>query len=428
MRITYIHQYFNSPSLMGGTRSYEMARRFVEAGHSVDLISTWRDSGQCQKAHRLDKIDGIRVHWLDIPYSNHMGYPERIRAFLSFALAASRKAVQIKADIVFATSTPLTVALPGVYAAKRLKVPMVFEVRDLWPEVPIAIGALKNPLLIASARWLERFAYRNSAHIVALSPGMADGVVRTGFPSDRVSVIPNCCNIESFQVSPDKGQDFLKKHPQLLGGPLVVYTGTLGMANGVTYLVDIAHAMRDIDSNVRFLIVGDGKEIRAVESRARELDVLNKTLWMLPAVSKHEIPAILSSATVATSLFKDLPELWHNSANKFFDALAAGRPIMVNYQGWQADLLSDSGAGISVPPTDLQSAAKTLHSFLADENRLRKARQASTKLAKSMFDQNDLARKLLSILVQESNSKRIGKQDWHEVGNGKDVSSLSGML
>jgi len=407
MHILYIHQYFNTLSQRGGTRSYEMARRFVAAGHSVDVITSWRHSSEEAARYRLEEINGIKIHWLRVPYSNHMSYRERIQAFLKFALAASHKAVQIGGDIVFATSTPLTIALPGIYAAKRLRVPMVFEVRDLWPEVPIAIGALRNPVLKASARWLERFAYRNSSHVVALSPGMADGVVRAGYSKDRVSVIPNCANIDMFQVGDDERERFLRKHPQLFGGPLVVYTGTLGMANGVAYLVDIAHAMQSIDPSVRFLIVGGGKEEEVVRSRATELGVLNENLWMLPPVPKNEVPAILSSATVAVSLFIDLPELWHNSANKFFDALAAGRPIMINYQGWQSELLRKSGAGISVPPADPVTAARMLHSFLSDRELIDKASQASEQLADTMFNQDDLAKKLLSVLIHEADGANI---------------------
>ena len=175
MRITYLHQYFNTPEMSGGTRSYEMARRLVAMGHEVNMITSWReDDGR--KGWFETAEAGIKVHWLPVPYSNKMGFKERISAFFRFAWGAARKAASLPADVVFATSTPLTIALPGVYAARRQKAPMVFEVRDLWPELPIAIGALKNPFLQFMARQLELFAYRNSKAIVALSPGMRDGV------------------------------------------------------------------------------------------------------------------------------------------------------------------------------------------------------------------------------------------------------------
>ena len=188
MKITYLHQYFNTPDIPGGTRSYEMARRLVAMGHEVNMLTTWRKEKE-QWLPRFPKNKsgwfetyeaGIKVHWLPVPYSNRMGFGERIRAFFQFALRGAQRAAALDADIVFATSTPLTIALPAVYAARRRKVPMVFEVRDLWPEMPIAMGALQSPLQIRAARALESWAYRNAAAVVALSRGMKQGVVDTG--------------------------------------------------------------------------------------------------------------------------------------------------------------------------------------------------------------------------------------------------------
>src|SRR5690606_3755255 len=138
MKILYLHQYFNTPNMSGGTRSYEMAKRLVAAGHEVHMITSW-----VQETNHLDwfneEIDGIKVHWFPNPYSNKMSYKQRIQAFLRFAYASMQKIATIPADIVFATSTPLTIAIPGVLGARKQKIPMIFEVRDLWPEVPIAM-------------------------------------------------------------------------------------------------------------------------------------------------------------------------------------------------------------------------------------------------------------------------------------------------
>ena len=170
LKIVYLHQYFNLPSDAGGTRSYEMARRLVAWGHEVHMVASSRDAEPNWRCGwRETEESGIHVHWLPVPYSNAFSYAARTRAFFEFAWGAELKAASLEGDVVFATSTPLTIALPAVYAARRKQIPMVFEVRDLWPELPIAMGALRRPLLIAAARCLERFAYRNSAHIVALS-------------------------------------------------------------------------------------------------------------------------------------------------------------------------------------------------------------------------------------------------------------------
>lgn len=387
--------------MSGGTRSYEMARRFVRAGHEVHIISSYRDNDHFCGSWWTEMVEGIHVHWLAVPYSNKLSYGKRIKAFVHFAWAAARKAYKVGGEVIFATSTPLTIALPGIYASRRLNVPMVFEVRDLWPELPIAVGAIKNPLLIKLTKLLERFAYRHSSHIVALSPGMAAGVRATGYPADKISVIPNGADIELFHVDPDAGDTtFFVEQPDLATGPLVVYAGTLGVINGVGYLVDLASEMQRIDSTVRFLIVGDGKEAESIKQKAFDVGVLGDNLWMLPPVAKNEMPALLSASTVATSLFVDLPEMWNNSANKFFDALAAGKPVMINYRGWQARLLEESGAGIVVPPDCPEKAATLLHGLLCDEQRIEDAQTAARQLAETRFNRDALAAQLLALLKQ----------------------------
>ncbi len=398
MKIIYLHQYFNTPQMSGGTRSYEMARRFVAAGHEVHMITSSREKESNASGWVEEIIEGIHVHWLTVPYSNNMNFKARISAFLKFALASGIKARKVGGDVIFATSTPLTIALPAVYAAKRLKKPVVFEVRDLWPELPIAVGALKNPILKKAAKWLELFAYKNADHVIALSPGMGEGVIKSGYPPDRVHVIPNSCDTDLFQVLQSEGQKFLKFHPELQDGPLVLYAGTLGLINGVGYLVDIASAMLKIDRTVRFLIVGDGKEQDQIRRKAVSAGVLGKNLWMMPPVPKAEMPRLLSAATITTSLVIDLSELWNNSANKFFDSLAAGRPIMINHEGWQADLLRETGAGLVVPPDNADQSARMLHEFLADSEKTTKAGRAAFQLAKVRFNRDDLAGELLDVL------------------------------
>lgn len=175
--------------MSGGTRSYEMARRFVVSEHEVHIITSRREKNVDFSEWLEEIIDGIHVHWLSVPYSNNMGSKARVLAFLKFAVASGVKALKVGGDVIFATSTPLTIALPAIYAANRLKKPMVFEVRDLWPELPIAVVAISNPLAIQASKQLEKFAYRNSNRIIALPPGMAEHVVATGYKKDKGAVL-----------------------------------------------------------------------------------------------------------------------------------------------------------------------------------------------------------------------------------------------
>ncbi len=406
VRIIYLHQYFNTPAMSGGTRSFEMARRLVAAGHEVQMVTSWREADGRRGWFETEE-DGIRVHWFPVAYSNHMGYVQRVAAFAAFAFAAGRRAAKLQGDVVFATSTPLTIALPGRYAAKKLGVPMVFEVRDLWPELPIAIGALTNPILKFLAFRLEKYAYRHSSQIVALSDGMAEGVRSTGYPADRVSVIPNSADLAHFNQGGD-GEVFRERIPNLASKPLVSYTGTLGAINGVGYLVDIAAAARVLAPELHFAIVGDGKECASVRQRAEECGVLNKNFFMFPPVPKSDMPKVLAASQVATSLFVDLEPMWMNSANKFFDALASGTPIAINYGGWQDDVLRESGAGIRLPANDAVKAACMLRDWVGDSASLADAGLAARRLAEDRYDRDLLAVRLEGVLLKAiENQSRI---------------------
>lgn len=349
--------------------------------------SLWRESEEA----------GIRVHWTPVPYTNKMHYRERMKAFGAYALRAGKKAVELGGDIVFATSTPLTVAIPAVSAAKRLKVPMVFEIRDLWPEVPIAMDVLKNPIMIAAARWLEKYAYRNSTRIVALTPGMKDHVVSFGYPEDKVDVIPNGADLDLFEVPLSEGQRIREVYEWLKNRPLVIYAGTLGVANGVDYLIRVAGEMLRIDPEVRFAILGDGKEAMKCRVLAEDLGVLNRNVFFLGEIPKKEIPAWFSAATVTTSLMIDKKEYWFNAVtNKFFDALAAGKPIISNHWGWQSDIAVREDFGVVLSRSEIDAAIKLLKT-LNDTAWLLNACEKTKRLAKTEYDRSLLAKKLENI-------------------------------
>lgn len=405
MRILYLHQYFNTPHLSGATRSYEMARRLAAAGHEVHMITSSRYISEKNKHWIYKMIEGIHVHRIFIPYSNKMGFGERIFSFFRFSWEASKKIIQIKGDVVYATSTPLTIAVPAIAAKMRHRIPMVFEVRDLWPELPIAVGALRNPFSRMLAGLLEWLAYHASAHVIALSPGMAAGVKKRGISSPRVSVIPNGCDVELFDVPAEKGAWVRRQLGLVPDQPLVVYTGAFGMINGVGYLVDTAAAMRDIAPEVRFLLAGSGAEKDKVSAKAERLSVLNKNLWIWPPQPKAKVPGILAASTVAVSLFISLEQMWSNSANKFFDALAAGKPVAINYGGWQAGILRKSRAGIVLPPDDPKRAASRLAEFIHEPERLKRAASASRRLARGQFNR-DLSYEKLENVLQNAAAKR----------------------
>ena len=397
MRIIYLHQYFTTPQMSGGTRSYEFARRLVAEGHDVHMITS--DRTRSGKTYETVE-EGIKVTWIPVSYSNSMGPLARIRSFIVFAAKSSVVASRSKADLVFATSTPLTIAIPGIFAKWRQKIPMVFEVRDPWPEMLVGLGAIRNPIAIFLATKFERFAYKNSDRIIALSDGMKDIIVDSGYVEELVTVIPNAADLDRFDVPPMAGEQFRAQFDWLQQRKLVLYAGALGIANAVDYLAEVARHMLAIDPEVRFLVVGSGGQEKVVRDAATATGTLNKNFFMMPSIPKTEIPAVFSSADISLVLLKDVKELWTNSSNKFFDGLAAGRPVVVNNVGWQATLLNSENAGFDIDPCDFQAAAKKLYRYLSDDTLLREAGANAQKLARDRFDRDMLAARFLGVLQQ----------------------------
>ena len=400
MRIVYLHQYFVTPDMAGGARSFEMARRLVASGHEVHMVTSDQQGAAGTSTWRESREAGIHVHWTAVPYDNVMSYAKRLRAFVEFAWRAARRAAELRGDVVFATSTPLTIALPAVHAAQRARCPMVFEVRDLWPAVPIAIGAIRNPIAVCAARWLERYAYRNAAQVVALAPGMRDEIVATGYPAERVTVIPNGCDLDVFRDA-SVGRVLRASHEWLGDRPLVVFTGTFGLVNGMDYLPRLAAELAKIDTGIRVAAVGAGREFAPTQRLAAELGVLDRNLYLLGRRPKLEAAAWTQAADMTLALFTGPPIVWRDAVqNKFFDSLAAGKPVANNFPGWQSRIAQEAGAGLILPADDVPAAARQLAAALRDRRWLDSAGTAARRLAETRFNRDELAAQLGGVLEQ----------------------------
>jgi len=369
----------------------------VAKGHEVHMITSDREISANMGDWEEEIIDGITIHWLGVPYDNKMSFFERVKAFFIFAFKAGSKAIFLDGDIIFATSTPLTISIPAIKAKNKLKIPMVFEVRDLWPEVPIAIGILRNPIFKYLAKQLELYAYRNAEQVVALSQGMGDGVAKTGYPNKNIHIIPNSSDISFFQLNKKLKIGLQNKYKWNVGDKIIIYTGTLGEINGVEYLVDIANEFIEINNKVKFLIVGDGIEEQAIRNKAKIYNCLDNNLFLINQLPKNKMPGLYNLSTIATSLFIPLKEMEANSANKFFDTLAAGKPIVINYGGWQKDLIEKHNIGL-VLARDPKVAANELNELLLNDELLNTKGKNALALAKSEFSRDKLAQELIHIL------------------------------
>jgi glycosyltransferase involved in cell wall biosynthesis len=393
MRILYLHQYFMTRSGIGGTRSYEFARRFAARGHEVSMVTAAVPGKPRQRT--VDGIDvvGVRGGFADYVSGTKLGYTRRAQEFARFAIGATTSVLrQPRPDVIYATSPPLTMALPALAAARRHSVPLVFEVRDLWPEAPIQMGALTNPVLKWLARWLERHVYRSAAHVIALSPGMRAGVIATGTPPEKVTLVPNASDLELF--SPDRdGSDFRERLG--LGDRFVCsYFGTMGEANDLTQVIEAAELM---DDDVRFVLHGDGKRRKALEELAHQRGVRN-VIFSDPLPDKESVARLAAASDACMTIYKDVPILYTCSPNKLFDTFAAGRPAIVNTPGWLEELVEGNEAGVYVRPADPSHLAERV-AFLRDHPELveRYGRNAR-KLAETDFSRDMLAERALGVL------------------------------
>ena len=386
MKIIYLHQYFNTNDMPGSTRSFELSKRLVENGHKVFLITSKRDSHQIQK-NGWTKENGIDVYWVPVSYSNKMSFLRRILSFLSFSIKSLKVALSIDADIIYATSTPLTIAIPAIIYSKIKSKPMVFEVRDLWPELPIAVGALNSSFSKFLAFYLEKLAYKNSKRIIALSNGMKKGIIKKGYPANQITVITNLSNTSVYDridKTMDLGIIIDNYVPQPLD-KLVIYTGAFGHVNDVKYLIKVAGELKNINDNIKFIIAGEGVESENISSIAKDLKILDNSVFIIDPLEKSKIPLLYSKSSVVSSLFINLKELWNNSANKFFDGLAAGKPIMINYSGWQRSLLEKHNAGFYVPFDDYIKGAEILNKIVNNDELNKKMGNSAKKLANEHF-------------------------------------------
>jgi glycosyltransferase involved in cell wall biosynthesis len=319
-------------------------------------------------------------------------------AFLVFALLAMVRVLRIRADVIFATSTPLTIAVPALVASSISRKPFVFEVRDMWPDVPIAIGAISSPVVRWLALGLERVTYRRSSHIVALAPGMRDDIVRKGVPAVKVSVIPNGCDLEVFAapqgVSPRSAFSWLGERK------VVLFAGAFGIVNGVDYFVRLAKEMSRLDPEVRFVAIGSGRDWERVRFLANTEGVLGSSYFQFGALAKRELGDWLGAADIVVALFTGPRVVWKDAVqNKFFDALAAGRPVACNFDGWQSQLAVHEECGLILNADDLELAARQLLDVLRDETWMQRARQRARTLAEGRFNRDSLAMQLETLLT-----------------------------
>lgn len=402
MNILYIHQYFATPSGKTGTRSYEFARRWVKQGHSVKMLTTTAQltPATLAKAQGLFVkkfvVDGIEVSAISIPYRQKMGIVKRCTAFAAFTAAASLFTIFSRNyDVIYATSTPLTVGIPALFAKQLRRKKFVFEVRDQWPQIPIQMEIIKNRLLIALLLKLEKTIYKNASAIIALSPGMAEGIkeVQGSSPNKHITVIPNSCDIDVFR--PDIDGLSVRKERGWENRFVLLHAGAMGKTNGLDFVVNVAEKLRNYD-DLLFVLAGEGGEKKTLTERIVQLGL--KNVAILDAVPKKNLPMLMASSDVAIVIFANYPILEHNSANKFFDSLSAGKPVLLNYSGWQRKLLEENQAGFGCTLYDIDEFVQKVLYLYKNREKLAVLGRNARRIATELFDRDVLAGRALAVI------------------------------
>ncbi len=354
MKVLYFHQHFSTPSGATGTRSYEMAQKLLERGHEVTMVCGSYGAGKSGldkpfiRGVRKGQVDGIEVVELELPYSNNDGFGKRALTFLKFAFKSVGIALSYKYDLLFATTTPLTAGIPGIFAKLLKRKAFVFEVRDLWPELPKAMGVITNPLVLTLMSWLEWASYRSADACIGLAPGIVEGIKKRGVAAEAVAMVPNGCDLQLFsKESRDIGWS-----PEGVNGNdlMAVFTGAHGIANGLDAVLDAAAELKRRNrKDIKIIFIGDGRLKPTLRERANKEELVN--CIFLDPVPKTKLAGLLARADIGLMILANVKAFYYGtSPNKFFDYIASGKTVLNNFPGWLAGMIEDNQCGYAVPP------------------------------------------------------------------------------
>lgn len=376
MRILIVHQYYLQPGQPGGSRFNEMARFWADAGHQVAVIAgnvnyTTGKKPAGRQPRIVEEQDGpVKVWRCDVPEAYGRSYRGRMWAFTAFALTASMAGLRAeRPDVIVATSPPLTIALPGILAARLRwgRTPWIFEVRDLWPESAVTSGVLSPGSLLTRALYrVERFAYRAADRINVLTPAFREDILHRGLaPAGKIAFIPNGADLDSFQPGPRNNA--LRRRFGWQDRFVVLYAGAHGRANAVGQLLDAAALLSD-RSDILIACVGDGPDRPVLEARARERGLTN--IVFLGAQPKEAMPDLVNAADAGAAVLQDNPTFRTVYPNKVFDYMACARPTLLAIDGVARQLVCDeAGAGVFAQPENPGAIADAIRR-LADDREL----------------------------------------------------------
>ena len=404
MRVLYLSQYFPPEVGATQTRAYEMAQGLLRAGHRVTMITEVPNHpegiirpeyrGRFWVRETLDGIDVIRVWVKTSPVKTARTRLVFYTTFMLNAILAGLILARGRYDIIYATSPPLFVGGAALVLSYLRRIPMVFEVRDLWPESAAAMGELNNPHFIRWATWLEEWCYRHASHIIVVTRGFRKRLIERGFPASRINVIPNGANTELFRPRPEAGRR-VRQELGLDDKFVVVYAGLHGIAQGLETAFYAARLLSD-DPRIRFLFIGDGPRKAALVEMKAELGLSN--VVMLDARPREEIPDYLSAADVALVPLRRVAPFRITIPSKMFDAWACGCPVILAVDGEARAVLERAQAGLFAEPESAEALAKAILSLAGNRPLCREYGANGRRFVEKYYSRQAQARRLADLL------------------------------
>lgn len=391
MKILYFYQYFSTPKGAWGTRVYEFAKEWVKKGHEVTVVTAVYVKSDLQPKKFIDiqYFDGIKVIIINIKIDNKQIFIKRILTFFLYMIISCWYAIVYKTDVVIASSGPLTVGIPGLLSRLARKKKLIFEVRDLLPQVLIELGIIKSTFI----KWLvfkfEYLCYKKADLIITLSPGMQQNIFER-FGYTHIITIPNASDIELF------GKTTFNHLPDILSNSqYAIYAGNIGHVNNSFLLFRAAIELIQLNrKDIIIVLVGSGQQKEELINKARDEKV--KNFLVLDLMPKIELVNLLQNSIASIIPLINNPIFNTSSPNKLFESLACGIPVIQTTQGWIKDLLEQAECGYTISPNSAKELAYKLIQ-LADNKELRKLLgNNGKKLAVQNFDKHKLAIKMLT--------------------------------
>lgn len=406
MHALFVSNYYPPEVTPPATRLYEHARTWAADGGSVEVLVSnpnfpeGRIYDGFTNAFVQEERDGIAVTRVPMYVAENKGTLKRTLSYVSFGAAAALwgKRVRRKPDVIAATSPQFFCALGGYALARRLGVPFVLEVRDLWPDSILAVGALRDSPMIRALEWLEKFLYEKSDHIVVVTHAFKDHIVRKGIAPEKVSIVKNGADLDAFeadQPDPELAQAFLRDNG-MAGKFVAAYIGTIGMAHRADILLEAAQ--RSTDPDIVFAVMGTGAEREALAARAAELNLPNFRL--LDKQPRAVAQAFLAAADVSVVHLRDTPVFRTVLPSKLFDAMMLKKPIVLGVQGEARELVEESGGGLCVPSEDAGALVAAVEQLKADPALYAQLGERGNAYVRAHHDRKDLARRYWRILEE----------------------------